>query len=93
MQRQVVGDLGAALGADELVQPDRKLAFVGIAKCLEQKLGNTKPQHPVSKEFEPLIVRSLGIAGAGMGQRPIEPFLLAELIANHGLELGPILRA
>ena len=87
VQRQLVGNPGAALGADELVQANRQLSLIGVEKGLEQKFGDAQPKHPIAQEFQPLIVARPGIAGAGMRQRAIEALLLGELVTDRGLEL------
>ena len=51
-----LGDLGAGLGAHELIVAAGKLAFARLGKGLEQKLGDGEAEHAVAEEFEPLIV-------------------------------------
>ena len=51
-----LGDLGAGLGAHELIVAAGKLAFARLGKGLSQKLGDGEPEHAVAEELEPLIV-------------------------------------
>ncbi len=52
----VLGNLGAGLGAHEVIEPARKLALARLGKGVGQELGDGEPQHAVAEEFETLIV-------------------------------------
>src|SRR5262249_29147692 len=52
----VLRDLGAGLGAHQLIVAPRKLPFARLGKACGQELGNGEPENAVAQEFEPLIV-------------------------------------
>ena len=49
-------DLGAGLGAHELIEPAGQLSLARLGEGVGQQFGNGQAEHPVAQELEPLIV-------------------------------------
>ena len=49
-------DLGAGLGANQMIEPAGKLALVRIGEMVGEQFGDGEAEHAVAEEFEPLIV-------------------------------------
>ena len=58
-------DLGAGLGAHQVIEPAREIPFMDVEKAVGEELGDGEPEHAVAQEFEPLIVLIRLGAGAG----------------------------
>ena len=51
-----LGYLGAGLGADQMIEPAGKLAFISVWKLVGEKLGDGEAEHAVAEELEAFIV-------------------------------------
>ena len=49
-------DLGAGLGAHEMIEPAGKLSLARIGEMVGEQFGNGEAEHAVAEELEPLIV-------------------------------------
>src|SRR4029077_4995556 len=65
----ILRDLGAGLGAHELIVAPRKLPFARLGKARGQEFGNGEPEAAVAEKFEPLVVLVRLERGACAGGR------------------------
>ncbi len=67
-----------------------QLPFPLVGMALHQLLGGQQVQHPVAQELQPLVVADLAgaLAGAGVGERPLQQVAVGEGVAQALLERG-----
>ncbi len=81
---------GAGLAVDQAVHTLGQLPFPLRRMQLHQPLGGHQVQDPVAQELELLVVLHLAraLAGAGVGQGPVQEGVVLEDVADAPLELG-----
>ncbi len=71
MQLQLIGDFGAGLGADQLIEAHRELTLRRCTEGLEQQLGDAQAENPVAEKFQPLVVAGFVRCGRWHASVPI----------------------
>ena len=72
------------LRGEQIGEPPRQFALVGLGKGAKQHVGDDQPEHVVAQELEPLI--AVGAAAAGdrrdVGERAVEQIAVLEAVAD-----------